>query len=69
VFRGVKHSLNVDRETSNNNYIMHANGVAAGKFNISHISLWVPKVKQSLKVESEINSKLVKDSSETSERF
>ena len=28
----------VDRETSNN-YILRANGVAAGKFNISHISL------------------------------
>ena len=36
VFRGVKHSIVVDRETSNN-YILRANGVAAGKFNISHI--------------------------------
>jgi len=52
-------SLIVDRETSNS-YIMLANCVAAEKFNISHISLWMPKVKPSLKVESEINSKLVK---------
>jgi len=59
VFRGVKHSLIVDRETSNN-YIMRVNGIAAGIFNISHISLWMLKVKPSLKVESEINSKLVK---------
>jgi len=59
VFRDVKHNLIVDRETSNN-YIMHANGVVAGKFNISYISLWMPKVKPSLKVESEIYSKLVK---------
>ena len=47
VFRGVKHSLIIDREISNN-YIMRANGVAAGKFNINHISLWMPKVKPSL---------------------
>ena len=38
VFRGVKHSLILDRKISNN-YIMRANGVAAGKFNINHISL------------------------------
>lgn len=59
VFRGVKHSLILDREISDN-YIMRANGVAAGKFNISHISLWMPKVKPSLKLESEIDSMLVK---------
>ena len=59
VFRGVKHSIVVDRETSNN-YILRANGVAAGKFNISHISLWMPKVKPSLRVESEIDAMLVK---------
>ena len=39
---------------------MRANGVAAGKFNINHISLWMPKVKPSLRVESEIGSMLVK---------
>ena len=59
IFCGVKHSLILDREISNN-YIMRANGVAAGKFNINHISLWMPKVKPSLRVESEINSMLVK---------
>jgi len=59
VFRGVKHSLIVDREIANN-YIMRANGVAAGTFNINHISLWMPKVKPSLKIESEINSQLLK---------
>ena len=37
---------------------MRANGVAAGKFNMSHISLWMPKVKPSLRVESEIDSML-----------
>ena len=56
---GVKHSIVVDRETSNN-YILRANGVAAGKFNISHISLWMPKVKPSLRVETEIDAMLVK---------
>ena len=59
VFRGVKHSLIIDREVSNN-YILRANGVAAGKFNINHISLWIPKVKPSLKVETELDSMLVK---------
>ena len=39
---GVKHTLIVDREVADN-YIMRANGVAAGKFNISHMSLWMPK--------------------------
>ena len=51
--------LILDREISDN-YIMRANGVAAGKYNISHISLWMPKVKPSLRVESEIDSMLVK---------
>jgi len=55
VFKGVKHSFNIDRENSNN-YIMRANGVATGKFNISHLALWMPKVKPSLKIESEIDS-------------
>ena len=59
VFRGVKHSLILDREIYNN-YIMRANDVAAGKFKINHISLWMPKVKPSLRVESEIDSILVK---------
>ena len=59
VFRGVKHSLIIDRETADN-YILRANGVAAGKFNISHISLWMPKVKPRLKVESQLDSMLVK---------
>ena len=59
VFRCVKHSLILDRKISNN-YIMRANGVAAGKFNINHIFLWMPKVKPSLRVESEIDSMLVK---------
>ena len=39
---------------------MQANSVAAGKFNVSCISLWMPKVKPSLRVESEIDSILVK---------
>ena len=59
VFCSVKHSLILDREISNN-YIMRANGVAAGKFNINYISLWMPKAKPSLRVESEIDSLLVK---------
>lgn len=59
VFRGVKHSLIIDREVPNN-YIMRANGVAAGKFNISHMSLWMPKVKPSLAIETKLDSMLVK---------
>ena len=59
VFCGVKHSLILDRKISDN-CIMRANVVAAGKFNISHISLWMPKVKPNLRVKSEIDSMLVK---------
>ena len=58
VFRGVKHSLVIDRAQPAD-YIMRANGVAAGKFNISHISMWMPKVVPSLEVESAVESKLV----------
>jgi len=36
VFRGVKHTLVMDR-ASQNDYITRANGVADGRFNISHI--------------------------------
>ena len=56
----VKHSLILDRKISDN-CIMRANVVFAGKFSISHISLWMPKVKPSLRVESEIDSMLLKE--------
>ena len=59
VFRGVKHSLILDREISDN-YITRANGITAGKFNTNHISLWMPKVKPNLRVESETDSMLMK---------
>jgi len=39
---------------------MRVNGFATRKFNIIHIFLWMPITKPSLKVESEINFKLVK---------
>ena len=58
VFRGVKHSLVLDRATPDQ-YIMKANGADAGKFNINHISMWMPKVVPSLSVASSIESKMV----------
>ena len=58
MFRGVKHSLLLDRAVPND-YIMKANAVGAGKFNIEHISLWIPKNIPSLEIQTEIEAKLV----------
>ena len=59
VFMGVKHSLLLTR-ASPNNYIHRRNGVAAGMFHIKHLSWWIPKVRPSLKIQSHLESKLVK---------
>lgn len=59
VFMGVKHTLQLTREHANN-YIHRAAGVAAGKFKIEHISLWMPKIRPSIRVVSQLESKLVK---------
>ncbi|XP_065193174.1 uncharacterized protein LOC135824369 [Sycon ciliatum] len=59
VFMGVKHTLNLTRESSAN-YIHRANGVDPGRFDIKHLSLWIPKVRPSLQLASKIESKLVK---------
>ena len=40
VFMGVKHTLNLTRESSAN-YIHRANGVDPGRFDIKHLSLWI----------------------------
>ena len=59
VFMGVKHTLNLTRESAAN-YIHRVNGVASGRFDIKHLSLWIPKVRPSLQLASKIESKLVK---------
>ena len=43
VFKGVKHTIQLYRADPNK-YVMKANAVDPGKFNINHISLWMPKV-------------------------
>ena len=59
VFMGVKHTLNLTRESSAN-LIHRVNGVDPGRFDIKHLSLWIPKVRPSLQLASKIESKLVK---------
>lgn len=58
VFRDVKHTLLFDRAMPNN-YIMKTRAVNAGKFNIVHISLWMPKVTPSLEIQTDLEAKLV----------
>ena len=57
-FIGVKHTCQFTRENATN-YILRANSVAAGKFTIKHISLWMPKVTPSLPIAAELEQKLV----------
>ena len=58
VFVGVKHSLVLTRQDSAN--VIHKDaGVADGKFQIKHLSLWMPKVTPSLEVARQIEQKLV----------
>ena len=47
-FIGVKPSYQFSRENATN-YILRASGVAAGKFTIKHLSLWMPKITPNLK--------------------
>ncbi len=57
-FTGVKHTYEFTREAAVN-YVLRANGVNVGKFNIKHISLWMPKLTPSLAVQSDLEGKLV----------
>ena len=57
VTRGIKYSLLLDRANSNN-YIHRRNGVNDGKFKISHISLWMPKVEPNLAYLADLETKL-----------
>src|SRR5258706_509106 len=58
VFRGVKHTLVLNRQTPND-YIVRADGVDNGKFNITALSWWVPKVVPSIMVQADLESKMV----------
>ena len=57
-FIGVKHTYQFTRENATN-YILRANGVAAGKFTIKHISLRMPKITPSLPIAADLEQKLV----------
>ena len=41
---GLRHSLQLNRKASNNDAIFRANGVDAGKIEISNITWWVPRI-------------------------
>ncbi|DAC81746.1 TPA_asm: hexon [Trichoplax MELD virus] len=58
VFRGVKHTLQLDRAATAN-YILKDSNIDDGKFKISHVSMWMPKVTPSLEVASQLEAKLV----------
>ena len=57
VFRGAKHTLILNRQVANN-YIIRNAAAADGKFNITALSWWVPKITPSVIVQSDIESKL-----------
>lgn len=57
VFRGVKHTLLLTRQVANN-YILKMAGVDDGKFNITALSWWIPKITPSIVVQAELESKL-----------
>ena len=52
-FTGIKHTYLFTLENATN-YILRANGVAAGKFTIKHISLRMPKVTPSLPIAADL---------------
>ncbi|EDV18744.1 uncharacterized protein TRIADDRAFT_62781 [Trichoplax adhaerens] len=58
VFRGVKHTLQLDRAATAN-YILKDSNIDDGKFKISHVSMWMPKVTPSLEVASQLEAKLM----------
>lgn len=58
VFFGVKHTILLDRSNPNN-YVFHGAGVDDGKFVFTGLSLWMPKVKPSIKSLQVIESKLI----------
>ena len=60
VMMGVKHSYTIDR-TSPDNYIHRAAAAAAGTFYIEHLSVWMPKVRPSLSVWTQLEAQLVAD--------
>ena len=57
-FIGIKFNLNLTRASAENS-LHRANGVDAGKFQIKHLSLWVPFIRPSIEVQTMIESKLV----------
>ena len=58
VFRGVKHTLVLNRQTPSE-YIMKAPGVDDGKFVITNLSWWIPRVIPSISIQAELESKMV----------
>ncbi len=57
VFRGIKHTLILDR-ADQNDCIIHADGVVEGQFSITRLALWMPRVVPSLAKMMELESLL-----------
>ena len=58
VMMGVKHTYMIDR-SSPENYIHRAAAAAIDKFHILHLSVRMPKVQQSLNVQTQLEASLV----------
>ena len=54
----VKHAYLIYK-SSLDNYIYRAAAAAAGKFNIEHLSVWMPKFRPSLSVHTHLEARLV----------
>ena len=58
VMLGVKHNYIIERSLPDK-YIHRAGAAAAGKFNIEHLSVWMPKVRPSRCVQTQLEALLV----------
>ena len=60
VMMGMKHTYVIQRNSPNNiNYIHRTGAAAAGKFKIEHLSVWMPKLRPSLSVQTELEALLL----------
>ena len=64
VMRGMKHTY-IMRRNSPDNYIHRTAAAAAGKFKIEHLAVWIPKLRLSLSVQTELEALLLSGAQRT----
>ena len=57
VMFGVKHTCTLERSSPDKYIELHA-AAAAGKFHIEHLSVWMPKVRPSVSVQTDLEGRL-----------